>query len=52
MRRPTTKGKCALCGAVYSKGGMTKHLAKCAPQRLASSAAGGARTAESSSPCR
>lgn len=41
MRRLTTKGKCALCGAVYSKAGMTKHLTKCALQHLASTTAGG-----------
>ena len=29
MARPTTQGKCRLCGAIYSKGGMSKHLEKC-----------------------
>lgn len=29
MARTASKGECALCGKVFSKGGMTRHLASC-----------------------
>lgn len=32
---PQTKGRCNLCGAVYTRAGMSKHLAVCAPKQLA-----------------
>lgn len=30
-----TRGRCTLCGAEYTRAGMSKHMVACAPQRLA-----------------
>jgi hypothetical protein len=36
-RRQSTKGKCTLCGGLFAKSGMSRHLAKCKAEYLTTS---------------